>query len=56
MGTKESPSLLNRFESPHPQLPNPSSFMRLLSKIIGILLSAVSCLRHQFSMSNAITA
>ena len=56
MRRHESPRLHYRLEPPHPTLPHSGSLMRLLCSIIFILFSAMNYFRHQFSMSDWITA
>jgi len=48
--------LTDRFEPPHPPLPNPGRLMRLLGTIILILFGTVDRLRDQFPVSNTIAA
>jgi hypothetical protein len=54
VGRDEPLTLLYRFEAPHFPFSLPGNFMRLLCTIIGILLSAVNCPRHQFPMRHRI--
>jgi hypothetical protein len=56
MSSQKPLCLLDRFELPHPPLPDPSRLMGLLSPIILILLGTVDRLRNQFTMCNAIAA
>ena len=56
MGTKESLSLLHRFEAAHPPLPNPGRLMGLLCPIVLILLSAMDRAWYQLSMGDTIAA
>jgi hypothetical protein len=51
----KSLGLSKGFELSHPSFPDPGRFMRLLGSIILILLSAMNHIRHQLSISNAIT-
>ena len=54
MGSDESLSLPGRLELSHPPLPHSGRFMRLLSLIILILLSAVDRSGYQFTMGYVI--
>jgi hypothetical protein len=55
MDGDESLSLLCRFESPHPPLPDSGRLVALLSKVVLILFGTVDRLGYQFTMSNTIT-
>jgi len=56
MRSYESLSLNLRFELSHPSLPDPGSFMGLLSPVILILLGTVDRLGYQLSLGNSIAA
>ena len=50
MSGHESLGLPGRLEPPHPPLPDPGRFMRLLGPIILILFGAVNRLGDQITM------
>ncbi len=54
MSSHQPLSLLHRFESPNPLLPNLGRFMTLLSPIVLVLLSTVDRLCYPFSVRNSI--
>ena len=56
MGTQESLSLLDRFERPHPSLPDSGSLMGLLCSVVLILVGAVDRISNQFSVSDSIAS
>jgi hypothetical protein len=56
MGTQESLSLPDGFESPHPAFSYPSRLARLLNPIILILLGAVDRLWYQLAMRDPIAS
>ena len=55
MGSNETLSLQNWLELPHPSLPHPSRFTRLLCPIIGVLRCVMDHVRYRLQMCNSIT-
>ncbi len=55
MDTQEFAGLFCRLESPHPALPQPGVFVRLLYPIVGILGRIVTGLGDQLTMCDAVT-
>ena len=56
MGTQESLSMPDRFESSHPSLSYPVRLMRLFGPVVLILFGTVDCLGHQLSKSKAVAS
>jgi hypothetical protein len=54
MGSHKCLRLLHGLEAPHPSLPDPRRFMRLLCPVILILLSTVDRVWNQLAMSDPI--